>query len=200
MNLLDKNQILKMSRHVFLRSSGVPDKRLLHPRREWGIGLCLFAVLLLTGSALTAQTFTQFRDLSTIAGEASLTIPRYNEHQVQTVLELYAVRSQAYQALISDTSFATQYATSSVVDETNEAGDSTATSTTQFNSDVLIEARYEEKLVYGDNFNSLDIPAITAHCAAEGGVLNECGSVCPATAEVCTEQCAYTCEFDFGAE
>lgn len=184
-----------MTRHIFRRSKGVPDKRLLHPRREWGIGLCLFTVVLFVGSGFGAQSFTQFKDVTAIEGQAELSIPRYNENQIKSVLEVYQERSDGYRALISDTALVSQFsnpATSSL-----DSATSTEVSTSSAsNAEVSILAEFPEKLVYGDNLGELNIPAITDHCAAAGGTLNECGSVCPATAQVCTDQCAYTCEFE----
>lgn len=191
MKLLNTTELMNMARHVFRRSRGIPDKRLMHPRREWGIGLLMFAAVLGVGSVYSAQSFTQFKDLTSIKGEASLAIPRYNQGQVEAVLALYAARNEAYQDLISDTSLATQFTTDADSRIDGQVNDTGATTT----ASVPIQAAFPEKIVYGDNLELIDVPSITAHCAAEGGTLNECGSVCPATAEVCTQQCAYTCEF-----
>lgn len=60
---------------------------------------------------------------------------------------------------------------------------------------IGIQNIYPEKVVYTDNMSVGVVPLI-AHCEALGGIFSECGSDCPATAEMCTQQCAYTCELD----
>ena len=105
MDSFDKSQIIAMAKHVFKRGSGVPDKRLMHPRREWGVGILLFAVILIVGSILSANAFSRFRNIDTDNGQASLTIPNYRSNLVFEALEEYRGKKESYQALISDTSY-----------------------------------------------------------------------------------------------
>jgi len=191
MRIPDKTQLLKMARHVFRRSSGVPDKRLLHPRREWAIALICFGLILIIGSIVSAQSFTRFRSLDTSGGMANVTVPRYNETQVTEVIETYRAKEAAYNELVGEVPFIpTPIGTSSTsTARTNSAGQ----------TDIPIADRFPEKLVYA-SAAGLDEDAYIAHCDAEGGTFNTCGSVCPATAEVCTRQCAFTCEFTDGTE
>jgi len=60
-------------------------------------------------------------------------------------------------------------------------------------SEIPIQNEFPEKIVYGDNM-SLKQSDLRLDCDSRGGTFNTCGSVCPNTAEMCTEQCAYTCE------
>lgn len=63
------------------------------------------------------------------------------------------------------------------------------------NEDVLITNKYEEKIVYTTK-TDLGIEKFRKHCKKEGGVFNECGSICALDSTVCAEICAYTCEFN----
>ena len=102
--MIDKKQILKMAEHVFRRSSGIPDKKLMHPKREWAIGMVLFAVILVGGSILSSWSFAQYRNIDTQTGEASIQIPKYNETLIKNVLEEYKQREVIFNTYVTDTS------------------------------------------------------------------------------------------------
>lgn len=58
---------------------------------------------------------------------------------------------------------------------------------------VIIENDFGAKIVYTTDM-SVDRVPLEAHCAAQGGSFNECGSICPPDADFCAAVCAYTCE------
>ena len=60
---------------------------------------------------------------------------------------------------------------------------------------VQVQDEFPEKIVYGDNMGLLNQDELRSDCSARGGTFNTCGSVCSNTADMCTEQCAFTCEF-----
>ena len=122
MKSFDKTQIIKMADHVFKRSRGIPDKRLMHPRREWAIGIILFAIILIAGSAMSAQSFNRFRNIDTSNGEADITIPLYNQVLVTEVINEYSARAAEYKDLINDTSLVPE----PVADPLEEVASSTA--------------------------------------------------------------------------
>lgn len=107
-----------MANHVFKRGKGIPDKRLMHPRREWGIGLLIFGAILIAGSILSAQSFSQFRGLETSDGDAGVTIPRYNQSEIDAVLTEYQQREINFKALIADRSLVPTTDTATSSDET----------------------------------------------------------------------------------
>lgn len=58
---------------------------------------------------------------------------------------------------------------------------------------ISIQNVFSEKVVYTDHVDT-DQTSLRLDCDERGGVFNTCGSVCPKTAEMCTDQCAFTCE------
>lgn len=58
---------------------------------------------------------------------------------------------------------------------------------------VDVQNDFETKVVYTTDM-SVDTAPLEADCELRGGEFNECGSVCEPGAEICTEQCAYTCD------
>jgi len=100
--MIDKKSIIKMADDVFHRSQGYPDRRLVHPQREWGIGLFVFAVLVISGSILVGTTFVQYRSADSVKGSSEASIPQYREVITQDALELYRARSSEYRQLRGD--------------------------------------------------------------------------------------------------
>jgi hypothetical protein len=60
-------------------------------------------------------------------------------------------------------------------------------------NDVPIQAEYDGKIVYERDAGTPQ-SALERHCAAQGGTFNICGTSCAPGAEVCTKECALTCE------
>jgi hypothetical protein len=58
--------------------------------------------------------------------------------------------------------------------------------------EVSIRAEYEGKIVYE---YGQDEKALEGHCSEKGGVVNTCGSSCAPDAQICTRECALTCEY-----
>lgn len=56
---------------------------------------------------------------------------------------------------------------------------------------IKVEKDFGNKIVYDMNQNKDNL---VIDCNARGGTFNECGSVCASDAEICTKQCALTCE------
>lgn len=91
--MITKHDIIKMAKHVFRRSRGMPDRRLLHPKRDWLIGMLMFATILIAGSIVSAQTFVSYQDVLP-ADDASVgIIPTYNSATIEKVLEEYRART-----------------------------------------------------------------------------------------------------------
>lgn len=129
--MIDKNEIIKMAQHVFKRSAGVPDKKLMHPRREWAIGLLLFLAILVSGSTYTATSFNRFRELDTNNGEANVNIPRYQGDRVSAVLTDYQARTAAYKDLTAEVPVLVESSSSSTTATTTLVTTEEMSSTTE---------------------------------------------------------------------
>jgi hypothetical protein len=60
---------------------------------------------------------------------------------------------------------------------------------------VEIMNQYDSKIVYTTDVGT-DAEPFAKDCRERGGEFSECGSVCEPGAEMCTQQCAYTCSLD----
>jgi hypothetical protein len=100
--MIDKKSIIKMANDVLHRSQGYPDRRLLHPSREWGIGLVVFALVVITGSFFVGNIFIEYRSIDTVQSDAEVSIPQYREVHVTDALDLYRARNEEYERLRGD--------------------------------------------------------------------------------------------------
>ena len=90
-----------MAKHVRRHSKGYPDRRIMHPQREWAIGLGIFACTVLFGSVLAGNLFVQYKNIDAVGGDAGDNIPRYKTVTVDDALELYEKRKEEYVRLRS---------------------------------------------------------------------------------------------------
>jgi predicted component of viral defense system (DUF524 family) len=136
--MIDKNNILKMVNDVFHRSQGYPDRRLLHPHREWSIGVFMFVVVVVAGSVFVTSIFMQYKDVSSTEEGLEESIPQYREVIVQDALELYRARTEEYQQLRGE-----------VISVSDEATNSADTSTDGIDSEVEESSRVPGEVTGG---------------------------------------------------
>lgn len=94
--MIDKKNIIKMADHVFHRSQGYPDRKLMHPEREWMIGLLVFIIISLLGGLVARNLFLTYRNTDVVTEGSVETVPKYKEVITQDALEQYRVRDSEY--------------------------------------------------------------------------------------------------------
>ncbi len=98
--MIQKKDIIKMAKQVFRKTQGYPDRRIMHPYREWGIGILVFALLVVAGGVVAGKVFVSYLDIdATDVQDAGTGIPRYREALVQDAIEMYQQKNDAYQAI-----------------------------------------------------------------------------------------------------
>jgi len=97
--MIDKKSIIKMANHVFHRSQGYADRRLIHPQRDWVIGMGVFATAVLVGSITAGNVFVTYRNISDADSDLIETTPAYKEMIVNSTLEEYRLRAQEQERL-----------------------------------------------------------------------------------------------------
>ena len=88
-----------MVKKVSRRSQGVPDRRIIHPEREWLIGIGLFIAVVIAGSAYNAYVYNRLTNLQSEVVPAEQSTIRYRESLVMQALDTYRERAEAYTAL-----------------------------------------------------------------------------------------------------
>ncbi len=96
--MISKSDLIKMARHVARRSEGYADPRIMHPARDWLIGLSAATALFLALSAAAGYLFWS-RNSHDPYGEVTLSTVTYDRATAEAVLTRYRERSLRYRAL-----------------------------------------------------------------------------------------------------
>ena len=98
--MIENNPIKKMVSGILRnRKKAHFDKNIMHPQREWFIGVFLGLVILGVGIAWSVSTYMQFKNvsLSSLATEEENVV--YKESVVDTALADFEVRKKSYEDL-----------------------------------------------------------------------------------------------------
>lgn len=100
--MITKKDIVTMAQHVLKRSKGIPDKRLLHPGREWLVGLLAFSLVVIVGSVWAAKSFMFYWHADSATGGQKQNVPKYQQDWIETVLGEYDQKTADYEAIVED--------------------------------------------------------------------------------------------------
>ena len=90
-----------MAKKIFKSDKGVKNLKLMHPKREWGVGI-LAGLFILGGSGFwSANTYISYRNQANLtSGSVEGEVIVYRASQVEAALSAYAERIVKYEALV----------------------------------------------------------------------------------------------------
>ena len=92
-----------MVRHISRRSEGHPDRRIMHPVRDWLIGLTTASFLFLAVSLAEGYLFWSTSVRVSEVPEVTVETVRYDSKLVGRVLADYRARNAQYESLRKET-------------------------------------------------------------------------------------------------
>jgi len=97
--MIETKDIVKMVKHIVRHDNGVPDTRIMHPMREWLIGLSGVTVGIIGGSIFALLVYHSYslsaRDVMTVAE----TVVPYKAVLVEQALDTYLEKRRVYESL-----------------------------------------------------------------------------------------------------
>lgn len=84
----------------FSRSSGLPDTALVHPAREWNIGVIVFLAVVFSGSFGAWLAYNYYGTINLGSETAVAEKLNYKRSDALAALEVYTKREDIYQALL----------------------------------------------------------------------------------------------------
>ena len=102
--MISKKDIIKMARTVSKRSQGYRPHRMMHPNRDWLIGIALLIVVVLVGGFINAQEYMAYNALEDETEGAALSIKKYRYSLAKDVRTMYEERSQKFGSLAEERS------------------------------------------------------------------------------------------------
>jgi hypothetical protein len=102
--MIEKVDIIKMAKHVLRRDRGVPDRKIMHPVRDWLIGILGASTLFVFVMAYTGYTFFSGINEGSVAPDANSKVIRYDQETVIETLEFYKGKAAQFEMLRNDIS------------------------------------------------------------------------------------------------
>lgn len=152
--MINKKGFTEAAKNILKHKKGLSNIKIMHPAREWGIGL-LVAVFIFTFSILwSTNTYSQYRDISIISsGSDDSRVVVYRETLVKDALAKSEERNDIYRNLTSSHELEEQ-----IVDLLEEASTSTSTSTSTSSPELGDDVQTDEEL--SDSVTTETLPAL----------------------------------------
>ena len=98
--MISKKDITKVVKNVVRRDRGVPDRRLMHPRREWSVGLLLWITVVLAGGFYAAVTFNTYTGINVDDEVVEVNQLRYKRAEALDAIEIYEKKKASHDLLL----------------------------------------------------------------------------------------------------
>lgn len=110
--MINTTQILKMAKAAARHDHGYPERRLIHPHREWLIGIMLFTVLLIAGCVAVGLLFMHYQNIEQTVTVEEQRVQTYQAGTVADVLSIYAERTEMFDTMQAQSTLPPESATS----------------------------------------------------------------------------------------
>jgi hypothetical protein len=111
----------KLTKHLLRSQRGAREKKLVHPRREWSIGVLIALLIMAASASWSALTYVQYQEVELNQSSASESeVVVYRESLVEAALAIYDERETRLEQLLSGVR------SEPVVDEVTETATTTS--------------------------------------------------------------------------
>ena len=100
--MITKKDIIKMAKHVVRRDQHIPDRRLIHPERDWACIVMIFFLCAGAGVLYNAQLFDRFETLEMELTPSDSRAVSYNTERLNTAVSYYRERKVLFDAMTKD--------------------------------------------------------------------------------------------------
>lgn len=102
--MIPKVQLVQIFRRLRKRGRGIPDHRLIHPIRDWTVGLITTFLIFVASSVYASFTFLELSKNVDTAVPIESSVVTYKQENAAEVLERYAERERTFETLRNDRS------------------------------------------------------------------------------------------------
>lgn len=102
--MISKNDILEAVRILHKKTRGIPDKKMFHADRDWAIGffgMVLFVVIGVMYAGFQFVSYSKVIETETVVNHTNV---KYNQQEIQEVLEFYIQKQKTFNILRLDRS------------------------------------------------------------------------------------------------
>lgn len=90
-----------MAKRVTHRSQGRAETKLIHPHREWCIGIVLFLTIVVVGGVFNTHEHAYYNTLDTSVERVSVPIEEYRSNSIKQAIETYRTRAARFDAFMT---------------------------------------------------------------------------------------------------
>lgn len=170
--MIEKQDILKMAKHVFKRSHGANDHNIMHPYRDWAVGLVVAATIFVLGAIYAFNVYISFDNFDIVTSDPAADTVSYKEAQVSAAIELYEERAIKFAALVESMPTESEVDTATTTENAEEGGgDETESSEAEADEEVPSTDTVEAGET--DQLNNEGIESVELESAATGTSVTE---------------------------
>ncbi len=101
--MINKKQIAEMAKHILKHSQGLRDHKIMHPERDWFIGLGLAITFFVGSASVSAYTYWKNKNMSASQDAAvAEEVVVYRESMVKDALARFEKRNKEREALVAE--------------------------------------------------------------------------------------------------
>jgi len=101
--MINKNQFTNIAKKILKSHKGLKDPRIMHPEREWVVGLVVSVVIFATVATWSYFVYLKYQNLSTDNNdEQSTETVVYNEALMKSALQEFSSRRKHYEELLAE--------------------------------------------------------------------------------------------------
>jgi|AntRauTorckE6833_2_1112554.scaffolds.fasta_scaffold03282_3 hypothetical protein len=153
---LGNHDIQALAKKLFHHNRGVKRAKLMHPNRDWLIGVLVGILIIVLMIGWSAYTYLEKRDALELTDTSiEPVVPVYNADIVQDALELYTRRDEVFARL-------NQSSVSTIDPEVGAVIDPVSTTTSSTTNQVAEELPAEEIAIEEEGDQTIDPPQLTS--------------------------------------
>jgi hypothetical protein len=98
--MIEPKDISKMVAHIVRRDSGIPDASIMHPMREWVLGLAVVFLLVVAGMVFNVLMYRAYHDELSAPLSVEETVVPYKAALVAHAISYYEAERKTYESLL----------------------------------------------------------------------------------------------------
>lgn len=100
--MMNRKTFSKITKRIMRSQKGIRDPKLVHPRREWVIGILAASFVLIGAAAWSATTYLNYQDIELTMGQGTeAEVVVYRESLVNASLEVFTERQRELDRLMN---------------------------------------------------------------------------------------------------
>ncbi len=102
--MIETKDITKMVSHIIRRDKGIADPQLMHPTREWSVGLGITMLIVLFGSWFCWYTYNEYSKTINIPLSVSESVVPYQAATIADAIKIFETKQLKFSEILGTSS------------------------------------------------------------------------------------------------